>query len=129
VSDRLQGLELFPVLEVDSELPLNAINSRFFGILRQFAPFGPGNMAPLFATYGVVDAGGSRIVGKNHLKLNVVHPEVAGGPFSAIAFQQGEQFTMIEKQIPFNICYHVEENEWNGQVNLQLNIKDVKFSG
>jgi single-stranded-DNA-specific exonuclease len=129
VSDRLQGLELFPVLEVDSELPLNAINSRFFGILRQFAPFGPGNMAPLFATYGVMDAGGSRIVGKNHLKLNVVHPEVAGGPFSAIAFQQGEQFNMIEKQIPFNICYHVEENEWNGQVNLQLNIKDVKFSG
>ncbi len=128
VSDRLQGIELVPVLEIDSKLPLNVISSRFFSVLKQFAPFGPGNMAPLFVTNGVMDAGGSRIVGKNHLKLNVVHPEIAGGPFSAIAFQQGEQFGLIEKQIPFNICYHVEENEWNGLVNLQLNIKDIKFS-
>ncbi len=128
VCDRLQGIELVPVLDIDTKLPMNAISSHFYSILKQFAPFGPGNMAPLFLTNGVMDAGGSRIVGKNHLKLNVVHPEIAGGPFSAIAFQQGEQFTMIEKQIPFNICYHLEENEWNGSVNLQLNIKDIKFS-
>jgi single-stranded-DNA-specific exonuclease len=67
-------------------------------------------------------------VGKNHLKLCVVHPEIAGGPFSAIAFQKGEHCALIEKQIPFNICYHVEENEWNGSVNLQLNIKDIKIA-
>ncbi|MCX6304468.1 MAG: single-stranded-DNA-specific exonuclease RecJ [Bacteroidetes bacterium] len=128
VRERLQGIELVPVLEVDAALPLNKINSRFYGILKQFAPFGPGNMAPLFMTKGVMDAGGSRIVGKNHLKLSVVHPDIAGGPFSAIAFQQGERFGLIEKQIPFNICYHIEENEWNGSVNLQLNIKDIKFA-
>jgi single-stranded-DNA-specific exonuclease len=128
VQDRLQGVELVPVMDVDSTLPLNKINTRFFSILRQFAPFGPGNMAPLFMTKGVMDAGGSRIVGKNHLKLSVVHPDIAGGPFSAIAFQQGERFGLIEKQIPFNICYHIEENEWNGSVNLQLNIKDIKFA-
>ncbi|MCK9421909.1 MAG: single-stranded-DNA-specific exonuclease RecJ [Bacteroidales bacterium] len=128
VQQRLQGIELIPVVEIDIKLPLSAINSRFYGVLKQFAPFGPGNMAPLFMTQGVVDAGGSRVVGKNHLKLCVVHPEIPGGPFSAIAFQQGEHFNLIEKQIPFNICYHVEENEWNGSVNLQLNIKDIKFS-
>jgi single-stranded-DNA-specific exonuclease len=128
VQERLEGIELVPEVDIDASLPLNAINSRFYNVLKQFAPFGPGNMAPLFMTKGVVDAGGSRIVGKNHLKLSVVHPEIAGGPFSAIAFQQGEQFGLIEKQIPFNICYHVEENEWNGSVNLQLNIKDIKFS-
>jgi single-stranded-DNA-specific exonuclease len=128
VQERLAGIELVPEVEIDASLPLSAINSRFYNVLKQFAPFGPGNMAPLFMTKGVMDAGGSRIVGKNHLKLSVVHPEIAGGPFSAIAFQQGEQFGLIEKQIPFNICYHVEENEWNGAVNLQLNIKDIKFA-
>jgi len=128
VRNRLKGVELFPVLEVDALLPLNSINSRFYGILKQFAPFGPGNMAPLFMTKGVMDAGGSRIVGKNHLKLSVVHPDISGGPFAAIAFQQGERYGLIEKQIPFNICYHIEENEWNGSVNLQLNVKDIKFS-
>jgi single-stranded-DNA-specific exonuclease len=127
VVQRLAGRELVPEIEVDCFLPLNAINSRFFNVLRQFAPFGPGNMAPLFRTDGIVDAGGSRVVGKNHLKLMVVHPEISGGPFSAIAFQQGDQIGKIEKGIPFNMCYHIEENEWNGSVSLQLNSKDIKF--
>ena len=127
VVQRLAGRELVPEIEVDCLLPLNAINSRFFNVLKQFAPFGPGNMAPLFRTDGIVDAGGSRVVGKNHLKLSVVHPEISGGPFSAIAFQQGEQIDKIEKGIPFNMCYHIEENEWNGTISLQLNSKDIKF--
>ena len=127
VTKKLNGKELIPELEIDTVLPLSNINSRFYNILRQFSPFGPGNMSPLFRTDGIIDAGGSRIVGKNHLKLCVVHPEISGGPFSAIAFQQGNHFGKIEKGIPFNICYFVEENEWNGSVSLQLNIKDIKF--
>jgi single-stranded-DNA-specific exonuclease len=127
VIQRLGGRELMPEIEIDSYLPLNAIHSRFYNVLRQFAPFGPGNMSPLFRTDGLVDAGGSRVVGKNHLKLLVVHPEISGGPFSAIAFQQGAQIERIEKGIPFNMCYHIEENEWNGSVTLQLNGKDIKF--
>ena len=129
VSSRLQGIELVPEMEIDIHLPLQVINSRFYNVLRQFAPFGPGNMAPLFMTTGVINAGGSRIVGKNHLKLSVVHPEISGGPCSAIAFQQGMHFNRIEKGIPFDICYHVEENEWNGTVNIQLNVKDIKIAG
>jgi single-stranded-DNA-specific exonuclease len=127
VIEKLNGRELVPEIEIDSCLPLNAINSRFYNVLRQFAPFGPGNMAPVFRTDGIVDAGGSRVVGKNHLKLSVVHPEISGGPFSAIAFQQGEHISKIEKGLPFNNCYHIEENEWNGTVSIQLNIKDIKF--
>jgi len=126
VEVRLRGGELIPEIEIDAELPLFSIHSRFFNILKQFAPFGPGNLAPLFITKGVVNAGGTRIVGKNHLKLYVVHPDVHGGPFSVIAFQQGDHMNLIDKGIPFDLCYHVEENEWNGTVTLQLNVKDIK---
>lgn len=126
VAARLEGIELVPEVEVDAVLPLSMITTRFYNILKQFAPFGPGNMTPLFMTTGVIDAGGSKVVGKNHLKLNVVHPKISGGPVSAIAFQQGEHLPVIENQVPFNICYHIEENEWNGSVNLQLNIKDIR---
>jgi single-stranded-DNA-specific exonuclease len=127
VSDRLKGIELIPEIEVDMEIPLYTINSRFYNILKQFAPFGPGNMSPIFRTDGVIDAEGSRVVGKNHLKLNIAHPEIPGGPFAGIAFQQGEHFLKIGKKIPFNICYNIEENEWNGTRSLQLNIKDIRF--
>jgi single-stranded-DNA-specific exonuclease len=127
VTERVAGKELVPEIEIDCILPLNAIHYRFFNVLKQFAPFGPGNMSPLFQTNGVIDADGTKVVGKNHLKLCVVHPDVSGGPFSGIAFQQGHKFEKIEKGLPFNICYHMEENEWNGVVSLQLNVKDIKF--
>jgi len=127
VTEKMKDMDLQPELEVDVVLPLSAVNSRFYNILKQFAPYGPGNMAPLFETDGVVNAGGSRLVGKNHIRLTVVHPDISGGPCPAIAFQQGEHFGLIDKGIPFDICYHLEENEWNGQVSLQLNVKDIRF--
>ena len=73
-----------------------------------------------------MDRGYAKVVGSKHLKMDLYQEAVK--PISAIAFQQGEQYRLIEKQIPFNICYHVEVNEWNGSVSLQLNVKDIKFS-
>ncbi len=74
-----------------------------------------------------MDTGYSRIVGKNHLKLSVVHPHISGYPVSGIAFGLSKYFEDIQKGQPFSICYHIEENEWNGKTNLQLNVKDIKF--
>lgn len=118
-----------PEVEIDSELLLTDIHQKFFNILKQFAPFGPGNMAPVFKTERVMDTGYSRLVGKNHIKLSVIHPHVSGFPVSGIAFGLGEAYCDdIKKGIPFSICYHIEENEWNNKVNLQLNVKDIKMS-
>jgi len=118
---------LIPEIEIDARIKLNSINTKFYRILKQFAPFGPGNMSPIFQTDGLIDTGNARIVGNNHLKLSVVHPDISGFPMPAIAFQQGHNLPKIKQGQPFNICYHVEENEWNGNTTLQLNIKDIKF--
>ncbi len=119
---------LTPEVEIDLEINLNAINQKFLRVLKQFAPFGPGNMSPVFQTKGVIDNGYGRVVGKNHLKLTIGHPEIASNPFPAIAFQQGDHFPYINSGKPFDICYHIEENEWNGKKDIQLNIKDIKIS-
>jgi len=127
VNKHITKEQLVPEVEIDSEIILRDISSRFFRILRQFAPFGPGNLSPLFTTNGLVDTGKARIVGKNHLKLEVVHPDISGFPFSAIAFQQGHHYENIREGKQFSACYHIEENEWNGVKSIQLNIKDLKF--
>lgn len=119
--------KLVPEIEIDDQLNLKDINDKFFKILKQFAPFGPENMAPVFLTTGLVNTGYSRIVGNNHLKLSVVHPRISSLPFDGIAFQQGDKYPEIIKGRPFHVCYHIEENEWNGKVTLQLNVKDIKF--
>jgi single-stranded-DNA-specific exonuclease len=130
VADTIEEKMLVPEIEIDANLELGEINSGFFRILNQFAPFGPGNMAPIFCTSGVVDIGTARLVGKNpdrnHLKMSLTYPDVAIAPFSAIAFQQGDFLQYILAGNPFDICYHIEENEWNGNITLQLNVKDIK---
>ncbi len=119
---------LVPEVEIDLEINLNQITPKFMRILKQFAPFGPGNMSPVFVTPDTHDTGYARIVGKNHVKMTVFQNEVRSDPFSAIAFQQGDKFSAIQKGQFMDICYHLEENEWNGVKSIQLNVKDIRFS-
>lgn len=125
VSEKISEELLVPEIEIDAPLDLGSITPKFYRILKQFAPFGPGNMTPVFMTSEVIDKGFVRIVGNNHLKLDIIDPDRLGPVFPAIAFQQGTKKDDIQKEIPFAICYQIEENEWNGNVNLQLNIKDI----
>lgn len=128
VSASITDEMLIPEVEVDLEVNLNQITPKFLRILKQFAPFGPGNMSPVFMTRDTVDSGHARIVGKNHVKMTVYQESVRSDPYSGIAFQQGEKFDAIQNGQSMNICYHIEENEWNGVKNIQLNIKDIRFT-
>lgn len=124
VTDRQQT----QTIEVDSKLALHEITPRFYRILRQFAPFGPHNLAPVFSTEDVIDAGTSRLVGKNleHIKLDLMEPDSSSGIFPGIAFNLAGKFPVIQSGTPFDICYSIELNEFRGKTNLQLNIRDLK---
>jgi len=121
---------LVPEIEIDTELFISDINFKFYRVLKQFAPFGPGNMSPIFQTKNVIDTGYAKLVGKKdtkHLKFSVVHPDRTGNPVPAIAFNMGHLLPKIEEGHPFEICYHIDENTWLGSTTLQLRILDIKF--
>ncbi len=126
VAETIDESMLVPEIEIDMELDLNSIDSGFYKILKQFAPFGPGNMAPVFMSTEVVDSGYARVVGKNHIKMSIIYPDRSSMPVSAIAFQLGNHFENVAQNKRFDICYHLEENKWNGSVSLQLNVRDIK---
>lgn len=127
VSSTIEEHMLTPEIEVDAELSLEAVDQKFLRILKQFAPFGPGNMAPVFMTKNVCDKGNVRIVGANHLKMDICCPPAIVKGFPAIAFNQGHYFEKVMGKKPFHVCYSVEENTFNGNTTLQLNVKDLKF--
>ncbi len=122
---------LVPEIEIDEELYLSDINSKFYRILKQFAPFGPGNMSPLFVSHHLIDTGYAKAVGKNgdprHLKFEVVHRDHSGNPLKAIAFNMGMYCDEMKKGKTFSLCYHLDENTWLGQTSLQLRVKDIRF--
>ncbi len=126
VSETIEDHLLIPEILIDAEINFPDITPKFFRILKQFAPFGPENMKPLFVTHNVVDSGFSRIVGENHLKLDLLSAEGPRTRFPAIAFNMGDFYSHISNKKPFSICYTIEEKEWNGKVSLELNVKDIK---
>jgi single-stranded-DNA-specific exonuclease len=129
VAETIDAEQLIPVVEIDTEIALSEISPKFYRILKQFEPFGPDNMAPVFLTENVVDNGTGKPVGAGgeHLKLNLIQEEDPYKVYSAIAFQQGNLYKHISMGQGFDICYSLEENEFMGRVNLQLNIKDIKL--
>lgn len=126
VSSTIEERMLTRELSIDAELELKDITDTFFKILKQFAPFGPGNMNPVFVTYNVYDSSYSRIVGNNHLKLSLMQADNKYA-YDGIAFQMGQFYPAIAEKKPFHICYHIDENNYNNKTTLQLNIKDIKM--
>ena len=120
--------QLVPRIFIDAELSFAEINDEFFKTMSQFQPFGPENMSPVFVSRNVFDTGAGRMVGSSgeHLKLDLCQESTGQKSFPAIAFSQANHFEYIKQGNPFDICYSLEMNEFRGNRNLQLNVRDIK---
>ncbi|TDN88154.1 exonuclease RecJ [Salegentibacter sp. 24] len=126
VSETMDRRLLIPEISVDAEIDLEEITPKFFRILKQFAPFGPGNMTPVFMSQYLTDTGYGKCVGveKDHLKCQVTQ-KGKSGIFDTIGFGLGEKFEIIKESKCFKAVYSLDENEWNGNVSIQLKLKDI----
>ncbi|MCP4123225.1 MAG: single-stranded-DNA-specific exonuclease RecJ [Bacteroidetes bacterium] len=124
VADTIKEESLVPVINVDAELEFSEISEKFYNIIMQLAPFGPGNPNPVFMTSDARDTGNSRIVKEDHLKLDVFKSGQRN--MKGIAFQQAVKFDEICRKTQFDICYQLQLNEWNGYSNVEMMVKDLK---
>jgi len=124
VSNTISQELLIPVQKIDLLLPLEKVTNKFYNILNQMAPFGNGNMRPVFATELVI-ATKYRILKENHLKLTVQEP-ASSICIDAIGFGLAKYAHLVCDRKPFKIAYTIERNNYQGQVNLQLNIKGLQ---
>lgn len=117
---------LIPEIVIDTEISLADITPAFYNIMRQFEPLGPENMRPVFLARNVMDTGYSKVVKDEHLKLSVKQRN--SGSFSGIGFFMADKYEIVGSKQPFDIVFTIEENEWNGNVSLQLKVIDVRFA-
>ncbi len=129
VTENIEAFQLIPVVEIDTMLELNEITPKFYRILRQFQPFGPENMAPVFMTENVIDNGMGRSVGNNneHLKMTLIQEKEPFKVYQAIGFNLSKHYKKVTSGIPFDICYTLDENNFRGKSSIQLKVKDIKF--
>ncbi len=120
--------QLVPQIDIDAVLDLKQINAKFMSDLKKMSPFGPENHKPVFCTHGVQDYGTSKLVGREqeHIKLEIIDSKSASSPIHGIAFGMSRFNAHIKQMKPFDICYTIEENTYNGNTTLQLMIKDIR---
>lgn len=126
VGETINKEQATPEIVIDAEIDFSIITNEFLQELNKFAPFGPENLSPIFMSTKVKDAGSSRVVGSKHLKLSLYQPRTTSFPLNGIGFQFGHLYSLVKDSESFDICYHLEENDWNGRKTIQLNIKDLK---
>jgi len=115
-----------PEIEIDADIPLSLVKPAFFNLLKQFEPFGPVNMKPVFLTKRLFDyQGSSMLIKEQHLRI-VAHQQ-NGAIIEGIGFGIGDKFDIV-KNGPFDMVYNIEENEYNGNTRLQVKIIDVRRS-
>jgi len=126
VSETITEELLIPEILIDAEINLPDINERFIRILKQFEPFGPMNMTPIFLTKDLIDTGYGKKIGKDdeHLKLFVKQGNSEG--IGAIGFKIGDKLDLTANRQLFQAVYSIDENEYNGNVSLQMRLRDIR---
>lgn len=117
--------EIFiPPLKLESSLELYDINDNLLDWLEKFAPFGPGNMRPIFYTKDVMIVGYPYNVGSNHLKLKVIKD---GCSLNLIGFNFGDYLSLLNKGDKIDIAYSLEFNTWKDRTTIQGKLRDLKL--
>lgn len=126
VSKTIDRNLLVPEIKIEAQIDLKDITPKFYRILKQFAPFGPGNMTPVFMTENLKDTGFGKRVGEDdkHLRVTVTQPNA--DKIVAIGFNLGDKYDLIANRKHFKAVYSIDENEWQGSVSLQLKLRDIK---
>jgi single-stranded-DNA-specific exonuclease len=117
---------LIPEISVDLEMNFSDFDEKFMRILKQFEPFGPENMTPVFLSKNIIDSGYAKTLGNDAEHLKAFVKQNNSPNFNAIGFGLGTKIDVVKNRNPFEAVYVLEENEWNGTVSLQLQLRDVR---
>ncbi|MEP2277823.1 single-stranded-DNA-specific exonuclease RecJ [Maribacter sp.] len=126
VKETIDPQMLIPEITIDTVIELKDITPKLMRILKQFAPFGPGNMSPIFMAEDLQDTGYAKGVGKEEAHLKISAVQQGSHKIDGIGFNMGDKLPLVTGRKPFNAVFSIDENEWQGNVSLQLKLKDIK---
>lgn len=115
-----------PEVAIDAEISFDAITPKLIRLLKQFEPFGPQNMTPVFLTAGLTDTGFAKTLGQDNEHLRLYAKQQDSGGIAAIGFGLGKKLSLVENNKTFEAVYCIDENHWNGTVTTQLRLKDIR---
>lgn len=117
---------LIPEIEVDAVIDFKDITPKLTRLLKQFEPFGPQNRTPVFLTQEMFDTGYAKKIGSDETHLKLAVKQKSSDGYAAVGFGLADKLDLIKNKKTFEAVYCIDENEWNGNVSVQLRLKDLK---
>lgn len=117
---------LVPEVKVDLKIELHQVTNKLMRIMHQFAPFGPGNMTPIFMSDELKDTGYGKCVGEDDKHLRITVTQTGAEKLVCIGFNLGDKLEIISNKKPFKAVYSIDENHWQGNRSLQLKLRDIR---
>jgi single-stranded-DNA-specific exonuclease len=111
-----------PVLQIDAELSLERLSLGLVRAVKQLAPFGAGNEAPVFAVRGVTLAS-SRIIGRTRAHRRLVVRDEAGCQQEVLWWYSADQ---SPPEGTFDLAFRVGINRFRGEERVQLTWVDAR---
>ncbi|GAB5552685.1 MAG: single-stranded-DNA-specific exonuclease RecJ [Saprospiraceae bacterium] len=125
VSTAILPTQQQPEVDISAELELSEINMSLWDQLSKFAPFGPGNMQPVFICKGVRDSGHSKAINGKHLKLAIKKGD--SRIIYGVIFNRAELLSKVQASRSFDICFILQKNGKNRRAQIQLIVQDIRF--
>jgi single-stranded-DNA-specific exonuclease len=119
--------DLIPAIEIDAEVTTKELGFALSQDLRALEPFGAGNPRPVFLTRGLRVMTAPQIIKEQHLKLRVCGED--NRPFEAMWWRGTEEVEATpEPNQRIDLAYEFEANRWQGDIRLQLNVRDMRMN-
>ncbi|MFN4976073.1 MAG: single-stranded-DNA-specific exonuclease RecJ [Bacteroidota bacterium] len=123
VSNRITPEQLIPEIIVDAAIQFNEVTPALYRILKQMEPFGPENMRPVFIAKKVKNTGYSKLVKDQHIRFALRQHNTT---LNGIGFNLKHLFPLVDSNEWLDVAFSVDENEYNGQLYLQMRVLDVR---
>lgn len=129
--EELVNENLMPKLKIDGEIILKEITLNLIKEIDCLSPYGKGNRRPLFVSRDLKIKGYPITVGNNHLKLYLENNNTIK---EAIGYRMGDfmgkeinhtRLPVGQGQDSLDVAFHLDINEWEGEISPQLVLKDI----
>lgn len=126
IEKELEGKDVSPSIEIDLEISAQDADWNLVEGIKRLQPFGEGNEEPVFLMKNLIIED-MKVVGNGskHLKLSL-RSETIPKIFESIGFGLGDNLQNLEKGQAVDIVFNLQEDEWNGNKKMQLNLVDIR---
>jgi len=116
--------DLRPRLRIDGSLTFRSISAQVMSELALLAPFGAGNLCPVFRANGVAIVDGPRLLKERHLKMSFRQD---GRIMRGIAWRAADRESFVAAHRgAIDLAFSLEQDTWNGERYVQLSVADFR---